>query len=243
MFKKKLLILLSIFGLCLFVHFSVEAIPEYQITLAGSRLCLKRSYTPDSEKVTTINVEEGVELIDEEAFCDYKNVKTIVFPKSLKEIRKYAFRDCHKLEKVVFPPNCELRQIGARAFYMSSRLRSIKLPKNVQFIGEYAFGYCNNLHKVSFLPESNLLKISQHAFAGTNLTEVTLPETIQFISLTAFKNCKRLQRVDFFPDHLPKKEIDSKIFVDVPNLNETIVIPVNTKIIRQDIFGYIEKLA
>lgn len=243
MVKKKLLILFSILGLCLFVHFSVEAIPECRITLSGNRTCLRRNYDPNSDNVTSIIVEEGVELVDEEAFCDYKNVKTIIFPKSLKEIRKYAFRDCHKLKKVVFPPNCELRQIGARAFYMSSGLMSIQIPKNVQFIGEYAFGYCNNLQEVSFIPESNLIKISQYAFAGTNLTKVTFPETIHFISFTAFRNCRSLQTVDFFPNNLPKNEINSKVFLDVPNLNKMIAIPVNTKIIQQDIFGYIEKLA
>jgi hypothetical protein len=71
-----------------FVHFSLEAISEHRITLSGSRTCLRCNYAPDSEKVTAITIEEGVELVDEKAFCDYKNIKTIVFPVNTKIIRQ-----------------------------------------------------------------------------------------------------------------------------------------------------------
>ncbi len=69
---------------------------------------------------TKAEIPETVEIIDESAFAQCWNLKTIDIPESVKIIGENAFFNCNALE-------------------------SISIPKSINEIGEAAFMYCSNL--------------------------------------------------------------------------------------------------
>ncbi len=80
------------------------------------------------------------------AFLDYKNLKEIIFPDSIKKIGDYAFCDCGNLEKVNMPNR--LKEIGECAFYRCESLVEIEIPKSVEKISYNVFDSCGALDRV-----------------------------------------------------------------------------------------------
>ena len=50
-----------------------------------------------------IEVPPGVTMVPERSFEDYKQLKTIIFPNTLKHIGNSAFKGCHRLQFVYLP--------------------------------------------------------------------------------------------------------------------------------------------
>jgi len=65
------------------------------------------------DKLTSIEIPEGVEVLDTSAFAGCSRLKSIVLPESLKEIRKFAFASTG-LKEIVIPAGVE--KIGENAF-------------------------------------------------------------------------------------------------------------------------------
>lgn len=64
-------------------------------------------------------------------------VKSITFPKSLKEVKDDAFSYCEYLENVIF--QSPISKIGDRSFSRCPKLKEITIPAAVDSIGAYAF--------------------------------------------------------------------------------------------------------
>ena len=77
----------------------------------------------DKEYYTKIIIKEGTNKIEDYAFLDFENVKSVRIPESVSVI-------------------------GDGAFEGLQNLSSIFLPKNVKIIGKEAFNYCFNLKKI-----------------------------------------------------------------------------------------------
>ena len=107
-------------------------------------------------------VPEGVTAIGKDAFQGNRDLRSVVFPASLREIGGAAFTDCGNLTSVVIPDgvrtigssafsSCKrLREviiskgtaeIGPDAFYDDASLTAVTIPANVRQIGDKAFGY------------------------------------------------------------------------------------------------------
>ena len=72
-----------------------------------------------------IIIEEGVEIIKENAFLDCVNLRTVFLPKSIKKIEAYAFKGCVMLSRINFPEG--LNYIGVGAFSGCNRLKIVCL--------------------------------------------------------------------------------------------------------------------
>ena len=66
------------------------------------------------ENVKNIVLPEGLEVIDDNAFCGFKNLEEINLPSTLVRIGDNAFTNCSSLANVAFPEG--LKEIGKSAF-------------------------------------------------------------------------------------------------------------------------------
>ena len=109
------------------------------------------------QHVVNAIIDESVDKIDEEAFCDNRNLKSVVCHDRVLKVGRCAFYNCRSLQRVKMPGvkiieqlafhGCnslthvefdKLERVGRHAFYFCSYLKRVKLPK-VKSIGIGAF--------------------------------------------------------------------------------------------------------
>ena len=87
--------------------------------------------TFSESNVVTVNMQEGVEEIGNNAFYECTKITNIYIPNSVKKIGDYSFRNL-KISEIVIPENVE--SIGNNAFYSgSSTLKTITILGRVPF--------------------------------------------------------------------------------------------------------------
>lgn len=114
----------------------------------------------------SLQIPEGVEGIEEQAFCSCPNLNgTLTLPSTLKEI-------------------------GEHVFSGDSFTGELKLPEGLEEIGEFCFSSNQGFYGELKLP-SHLKKLGANAFFGcSNLTgDLVIPQTITSIPAGAFWSC------------------------------------------------------
>ena len=119
---------------------------NYEITNNG----VLRNCIPEPEE-TVIHIPEGVSMIGEYAFRQWRNITKVIIPEGVTVIREYAFWECTSLVEIVFPST--LKIICPSAFKGCENLKEIHLPDDLTKIGKYAFSGCTSLKKCT-IPES-----------------------------------------------------------------------------------------
>lgn len=133
------------------------------------------------KKSGVLTIEEGVTTIKENSLR-VLSAKTLVLPKSLKEISLQKENYLPRLEKVLFHPESKPYKIS---FTENSTIKSVSLPKFLESVSDYCFKSCSSLEEV-VLPE-HLECIKSYAFARTpKLKKITWPETPMIIEQGAF---------------------------------------------------------
>lgn len=87
--------------------------------------------------IQNIYLSEGITKINDRAFLDCYNLRSIEFPSSLKYIGKHAFSSCNELSTVVL--NEGLEEIDNAAFGNTRSLKEIYIPETVITMGAYIF--------------------------------------------------------------------------------------------------------
>ena len=100
-------------------------------------------YIADDVDVVVPNV---VNIINDRAFDNRKDIKTVQLPDSVTYIGRNAFYFCTSLRSINLPNG--LTQIGDAAFMYCRSLTSITLPQGLQVIGNGAFQECSKLVEV-----------------------------------------------------------------------------------------------
>lgn len=158
-----------------------------------------------------------VGCIGKEAFCNCRNIESLVIPHSVKRIDDNAFEGCEKLMQVTVLYGTE--EIGDEAFSGCENLMSIDLPESIKQIGRGAFEGCSALTMVS-LP-SGISNIRRNLFRDCrNLTRVDIPNGVRCIDDAAFFGCGNLVRADI-PDSVDM--IEQSAFERCSSLREIIV--------------------
>lgn len=140
-----------------------------------------------------VEIPEEVTAIGARAFYMCRDLKTVVFPPTLKSIGEEAFSSCSGLTGIEIPEGAKL---GGSAFDYCSGLQRVVLPDDLENIPNYCFSHCRSLTDIR-LPE-HLSSISWWAFDScTSLTEVTIPKSLNFIAWRAFGDCTSLSKVTF----------------------------------------------
>ena len=136
-------------------------------------------------------VENGVTVIEEDAFWNRRDITSVTLPASVTQIGRSAFYLCTNMTTVVLEEG--LTEIGNNAFGICRSLQSITIPKSVTTIGISAFSSCNSLTSVT-IPEG-VSELAQGVFSTcTSLTSVTLPSTLTSIE-SAFYDCISLTEI------------------------------------------------
>lgn len=134
--------------------------------------------------VNKVIISDRTRTVDDQAFCECKNLTEVSFPETLEGIGNWSFAECD-LRRLDLPASLEY--IGAGAFSMNSfeeviipegattiqrnafsdcpRLRRIRIPSSVRYIGINAFGNCPLLEEVEIGDERKTLESRESVIA------------------------------------------------------------------------------
>ncbi len=183
----------------------------------------------DSDK-SSFTIKENTRLISCLALNEWKSLKKITLPNSVKYISKHAFVSCTSLTSITLSNN--LLSIGEDAFYRCSALKSITIPNSVTDIGKNAFYECTALMSIT-IPNS-VTHIGEYAFYSCSaLTSISLSHTLTDIANNTFRWCTSLSSIT-----LPKNllTIGSSAFYGCTSLS-SITIPNCVNSIEDQAFG------
>ena len=187
----------------------------------------------DCLNTKSVTLPEGLISIGDYAFTDSTNLTSINFPSTLKSIGDYAFRNIHSLKEINL--NEGLETLGDGSFYQTS-LEKASFPSTLKEIPLYSFYFCRNLKTVSF--KEGLKSIGEQAFISTSITSLDLPNSLKTISQSAFELCSSLERVEF---NEGLETIESFAFSRANNIN-SISLPSTLKNIGYNPFSGITRL-
>ena len=122
-----------------------------------------------------------------------ENISSVVVEEGIDIIGKNAFIGCYNLGSVTIAPSVRLIDDGA--FYGCKALGNVELPANLRRIGESAFFGCESMTAVE-IPES-VTAIGAGAFMGcTSLKTVNIPSAVSVIEKWTFANCSSIESID-----------------------------------------------
>ena len=128
----------------------------------------------------TLNIPEGVTLIEVEAFYNFNGMTTINLPKSMEMIEGgYIFRSCSNLETITIPEDNEYMKTVDGILYSKDGTQLIRCP-----------GKKDNMTMLS-----TVKKICSYAFAHCGLTEINIPDGVTVIEANAFYDCDKAKKV------------------------------------------------
>lgn len=172
------------------------------------------SYAFQNTSLTSVNIPDNVETIENNAFGRVKrlqevhlpdnltalggsafeycrNLRAVKIPSKIKVITWYAFRDCSSLQSVELHDS--ITGFGNESF-AGCGLREITLPKSTTAVGNHAFEGNANLSKVTF--NEGLIYIGESAFQNTAIDTLNCPSTLRNIYNSAFAGCRNLRQIN-----------------------------------------------
>lgn len=172
------------------------------------------TYAFQETSLTSVNIPDNVETIEEYAFSRAKQLQEVHLPDSLTSLGRYAFSSCRSLRTVKIPT--KLKEIPWYTFdgckslqsvelhdsitgfgdysFRNCDLREITLPKSTTWVGGYAFNGNSNLSKVTL--NEGLIDIWAHAFQDTAIDTLNCPSTLRNIYNAAFAGCGNLRQIN-----------------------------------------------
>ncbi|MCR5323404.1 MAG: leucine-rich repeat protein [Lachnospiraceae bacterium] len=151
------------------------------------------------ESLENVTLNEGLEKIGDEAFCECGALTSLRMPSTVTSIGASLFYNCSSLKTVELPEG--ITQIPDNTFFGCGALKKVNLPKSTELIGINAFWECESLTEIE-LPEG-LKSIDDDAFNGCALlTEVKIPTTLEEISASSFDYCDSLEAI-----YVPNEEV------------------------------------
>ena len=100
-----------------FVYTGQEIVPKgvIHVRVHPSIKVIRAKALYGQTRLTTAILNDGLEVIEEQAFYECRSLRKILFPPSVKAIKDYAFEDCSGLRTAIL--NDGLEEIGFGAFY------------------------------------------------------------------------------------------------------------------------------
>lgn len=172
------------------------------------------NYAFQRTSLTSVNIPDNVETIEESAFSQVKKLQEVHLPDNLTSLGRYAFSACRSLRTVKIPT--KLKEIPWYTFdgcnslqsvelhdsitsfgdysFRNCNLREITLPKSTTWVGGYAFNGNSNLSKVTL--NEGLIDIWTYAFQNTAIDTLNCPSTLRNIYNSAFAGCRNLRQIN-----------------------------------------------
>lgn len=138
---------------------------------------------------STLEIEDGTDIIARAALRKNSTVTKVVLPASVKYIDDFAFAECITLAEI----NLEnVKSIDGYAFQGCTELTSVALRADV--IYSYAFSNCTSLEEIDL---NGAKFLNSYVFSGcTALTDVVVPESVIGLNADVFKDCTGLKTAE-----------------------------------------------
>ncbi len=186
------------------------------------------------DKITSVEIKDGVSYIGEEAFHYCQNITSVTIPSSVTSIESEAFDLCTGLPQITIPNS--VINIEARAFYGCRQLTEITIP-NITNIKASAFGSCKGLKTIT-IPNS-VTSIGEYAFSYCSGVEtITIPNSVTSMGDGVLKGCDALKDVKL-PNDITS--IGKETFSQCINLT-SITIPDSVTSIGEMAFAFCSSL-
>lgn len=167
---------------------------------------------------STLRVEAGVKVINDNACKDWSPLKTLELNEGLERIGANAFFGCTELKDITVPksvvgigenafedtawykdqPNGKIIYVGSFLYEYKGNMPANTVVDNIdpetKYVSDYAFSGCIGLKGI-VLPEG-MQKIGAYAFAGcTSLESIVIPDAVNSVGNNAFDGCTLLKDV------------------------------------------------
>lgn len=213
--RKKMLSLTLALVMCLgLLPTTASALSNdtFEYTLSGDEVYITKLLDQSIEDLVIPSTIAGKPVTVVDRLRDCPNLKSVLFPASVKKIGRGCLQGSHSVTSVTLPEGLET--IGEFAFRNCS-LETVILPDSVTKIENGAFDGNRNL--ISIKLPSKLTTISRNMLSRCpNLKEIELPDTVNTLEWQCFYQ-SGLERIT-----IPKgvKTIPYNGFADMPNLKE-----------------------
>ena len=173
-----------------------------------------------TDEETDIVIPERIEelqvgKINDNAFVEHPNLRSIVIPKSVKVIGNYAFASCKKLTDVVLNEGLETIEDWA---FISCEIDQINIPSTLKRVGENSFlgCVCRSQIKEFLNTKKAIRRLSPNKYAPVVLPFEAL-EYKEVLNINTLQNLKKYQQAQFeiydeAPQFLPS--LDLPFFFD-----------------------------
>jgi len=163
----------------------------------------ERSPFSDCPLFTTLNIGEGVTLIDHAMFMNCTAISSLVIPNTVSSIEHFAFENCVGIPSIHIPRS--VTDISDAAF-MGCKFTSMSVDSENPVYDSR--DNCNAIIHTStntllrgcantVIP-SSIHRIGSCAFQGcTNLTSITIPNSVTYVGGYAFRGCSGLDTLHF----------------------------------------------
>lgn len=151
-----------------------------------------------AQKVTKVNFNNNLEVIDNDAFQATTKLANITFeaPAKIKTIGTFAFQGSG-LTELNIPASLEVVSWSA---FGSTKLKKVTVAdgSQLQSINTGAFNGCKDLEEFTFEGSSTLNKIQADAFSGDDkLKSFVIPEKVTVLERGAFNGASGLETITF----------------------------------------------
>ena len=187
-----------------------------------------------NSKVEEIILPETIEIINQYAFANAPELKTVTIPKNVESILNYAYENSPKLETVYFNAiNCTQTQSQYSDYFSTTgaTFKKLIIGDEVTTIPHYLAIGVTTLEQL--IIGKNVTTIGEDAFSGcTALREITLPATLKVINRGAFRNCPITKLT--LPEGLDT--IGNYAFYQCPIAQDTLTLPKTMTTVGDEIF-------
>lgn len=170
--------------------------------------------------LTLVTFEENsnIKSIGDRAFVLSDKLTSIEIPEGVETIGFQAFMYCYALTNVILPNS--VSSIGHSAFYKCTSLSSVNIPENISLLELQLFFHCTAMTEIN-IPNS-VTKIDDSAFGEcSGLTSITIPENVNTIANNAFYKCTNLTLINSRAINPPT--IGGNVFLNTPSEKRLIV--------------------
>lgn len=159
---------------------------------------------PENEELNSIDgvlYSEGTKRLE---LCPMGRRGEMIIPDGVQYIENHAFCDCGQITKAVIPDSVEYICWGS--FERCKNLQTVIIGKGVKLIDENAFARCESLSSIIF--GDSLERIEKHAFEGCiSITKIQLPLSIKSYNATLFEGCRNLSELTM-PEWMERRRED-----------------------------------
>lgn len=166
---------------------------------------IRKNMVPEDIKTITekIIIPDSVNVIDVEAFSDYRKLTNIAIPDSVKIIAEYAFRKCDSMKYIHLGTG--VHTICGGCFYACEALKKVYI-KNL-----------SNWCKINFQTHfSNPLSHGADLYVDNKIVKnLIIPDNVEYVSKDAFFSCQSIETIQI-PSNI--KHIEDNVFWNCTNI-------------------------